>query len=157
MESVSVEVVAPQRKKLLLARYSGSGLLIFGVVATYAAVRIPSVFLSALSSDSVLPRDSAQYAQSARYMKEVALMITSTFGVTFTLSLAGAYFPASIVITERAKSLAAHFGKAQPDFDTQKWLEEQKLATSPFQRLTRGVAVLAPFLVSFSQLVANFF
>ena len=90
-------------------------------------------------------------------MKEVALMITTTFGVTFTLALAGGYFPASIVITERAKSLAVRFGKAKPDFDTQKWLEEQKLATSPFQRLTRGVAVLAPFLVSLSQVVVNLF
>ena len=85
--SVSVEVVASQRKKLLLALYPGAALLIFGVVATYAAVRIPSVFLSALSAGSVLPGDAAQY------MKEVALMITTTFGVTFTLSLAGGLLP----------------------------------------------------------------
>jgi len=142
--SVSVEAVASQRKKLLLALYPGTALLIFGVVSTFAAVRIPSVFVS---------DDPAQF----KNMREVAMLITTTFGVTFTLSLAGAYIPASLVISERARSLAARLGKSQPDFDKQKWLEEQNLATSPVQHLTRGVAVLAPFLVSLSQLVANFF
>lgn len=137
-----VDVVASQRRKLLLTLYSGAALLISGVVATFAYVRIPSVFLS---------------GDSAQYMREVAMLITVTYGVTFTLSLAGAYIPASIVITERAKSLAAGFGKEKPDFDTKKWLEEQNLATSPVQHLTRGVAILAPFLVSLSQLVANVF
>lgn len=142
--SVSVEAVASQRKKLLLALYPGTALLIFGVVSTFAAVRIPSVFVS---------DDPVQF----KNMREVAMLITTTFGVTFTLSLAGAYIPASLLISERARSLAARFGKSQPDFDKQKWLEEQNLATSPVQHLTRGVAVLAPFLVSLSQLVANLF
>ena len=131
--------------KILLTLYSGAALLICGVIATYAFVRIPGVFLAESSTEHAI--------SMSKYMSKVAMMITTTFGIGFTLVLAGSYVPASAILSFRARNLAESLSQEDPEFDTQKWLKEQNLTTSTLQNIIRAVAILAPFLVSLSQVI----
>ncbi|RMD66770.1 hypothetical protein D6817_03440 [Candidatus Pacearchaeota archaeon] len=139
----SVHEVRLQQKHLSLLLYTGTAVLIAGVIATYAFVRVPMVFLD--GNTTVL-----------KYMNEFAATITTAYGLLFTLCLAGTYLPTSLVVSARARRLAYSAGKKEPEFDSQTWLKEQGLATSHFQYIGQAVAVLAPFLVSLSQLVGKF-
>lgn len=139
----SVGEVRLQQKHLSLLLYTGTAVLISGVVATYAFVRTPTIFLDGNT-------------QALKYMNEFAATITTALGVLFTLCLAGTFLPASMVVSARARRLAYTAGKEEPEFDSQGWLKEQGLATSHFQHIGQAVAVLAPFLVSLSQLVGKF-
>jgi len=139
-ESILVKQLLSQRKKILLTLYSGAALLICGVIATYAFVRIPGVFLA---------ESSVEHA----YMTKVAMMITITFGIGFTLVLAGSYLPASAILSFRARNLAESLSQEDPEFETKDWLKEQNLNTSTLQNIIRAAAILAPFLVSLSQVI----
>ena len=131
-----------QRRRILITLYTGAALLICGVIATYAYVRIPAVFLA-----------DTEYALS---LNRISSLITLTFGISFTLSLAGGYLPTSLVLSDRARSLAASLESEDPDFNTVEWLKEQNLTNSVVQNIVRAVAILSPFLVSLSQ-ISNFF
>ncbi len=131
-----------QRRRVLMALYSGAILLVCGVIATYAYVRIPAVFLA-----------DTDYTP---YMHSISSSITLTFGMSFTICLAGGYLPTSMILSNRARSLAVGMKGEDPEFNVNEWLKEQNLTNSLVQNVVRAVAILSPFLVSLSQ-ISKFF
>lgn len=140
--TILLNELASQRRKLLLVLYSGAILLICGVITTYAYVRIPGVFLA-----------QSEYAAT---FNKISSLITIAFGIVLSLCLAGGFLPASVILSERARTLSMELGRGDPGFDSRAWLQQHDLTTSMAQKIVRIVAILSPFLVSLTQFF-NFF
>ena len=113
---------------LELLLYCGTSMLIAGILHVHQILRWPGAFLG---------------EDEAEVVRTLANGFTATTGLYWSLLLLGFYLPTILLLRRVAEQLARK--KATPA-ERRQWIEAEKLAPSPRERLSHLAAVLGPLI-----------
>ncbi|MBX3236124.1 MAG: hypothetical protein KF814_08220 [Nitrospiraceae bacterium] len=131
-DMVDPDYLAGQMRQLNEVLYSGSSLLVVGILHMGAWLRWPA---------ALIPDKGPQEA-----VLGAGLSITMFWGATFTLMLVVTYLPGAIYLARRADTLLRTPAFASKIVDRQKWLKDNGLRLTLEEHLIQFGVMLAPLM-----------
>ncbi len=123
------EALRRRYRMLELLLYCGTAMLIAGILHVHQILRWPGAFLG---------------EGEAEVVRTLANGFTATTGLYWSLLLLGFYLPTILLLRRAAAQLARR--KKKTLAEQRQWIEAEKLAPSPRERLSHLAAVLGPLI-----------